>query len=425
MIQQKSSNIKLLTDYTPNNSFDAFPFGLYECTPAAEIAMYYGFTSVHRLKPSDIDPEANQIVDSLNSVFPCHESDQKLFNTKEKATLIKMYREGRFPSLPNPIMLYYEKPLTQQKSKSTYKHSCSIDIIGVEKSISEALVIQSSLAILEDAGFSNLEVEINNTGDDESRNRYESELKLYIKTSLGLMPDNMKDACRTDPYMLFSFNNTLAEKLQNNAPEPIAYLSDKNRKHFTEILEYLEGLGIAYSIKNNLLANRKVQSQTIFRIISKDLPSTNREIISARGMRYSALGRSLGFRKEIPAMGVYLSYIAPLSNRKKSLTKRINPNFCFVHLGFDARLKSLKIINDLRKKRIPLCHCLTREKLTPQMSFAGKLNLPYMIIIGQKEAAEGTVIVRSIENRSQETIPLTKLYDHLRKLKRRKTRVIV
>ena len=93
------------------------------------------------------------------------------------------------------------------------------------------------------------------------------------------------------------------------------------------------------------------------------------------------------------------------------------PKIFFIQLGFDAKLKSLKIIEDLRQSKVPLLQALSRDKLGAQFSSAETENIPYTMIMGQKEAVEGTVIIRDMNNRSQETIPVAGLLSYLKKLK--------
>ena len=93
------------------------------------------------------------------------------------------------------------------------------------------------------------------------------------------------------------------------------------------------------------------------------------------------------------------------------------PKIYFIQLGSDAKLKSLNIIEILRKAHIPIAQSLSKDSLGPQLAVAEKLAIPYAIIFGQKEALENSVIVRNMENRSQETVKIPHLLEHLKELK--------
>ncbi len=420
--------LKLLTSHVPLHSFEAFPYGHYECSPAAETAMYYGFTPVKALRSTDIEPEVKKVIADQPHLLTGQNRERQLFNFLEKAQIIKMYRQNRIPELPHPLLLFYEKPLAKvQHTDDTFRHHCSLECVGAKGAVAEALIIQTSYAILEEEGLSNLTIEINSTGDAESRHRFEAALHQYIRSHLSVMPEQMREACRKNPYALFSFNDAFAEQLQEEAPQPISYLSESSRKHFCEVLEYLEALGLPYYINSSLLARKNLQSHTIFRILNSEPTAVNsakdsgskqkNELVSGYGMRYTPIARPLGFRREVPAVGAYLVYKTSLSSKRRSRKSKIRPRFSYVHLGFEAKLKSLQVIDMLRRKRIPLHHSLTKDRLSSQISAADRLSLPYLIIMGQKEALEDTVLIRNLQDRSQQTVPIKKLPYYLKTLK--------
>ncbi len=136
--------------------------------------------------------------------------------------------------------------------------------------------------------------------------------------------------------------------------------------------------------------------------------------------RYDYLGKILGAKKDIPAMGMALGVdrIVESSWYKKLMLRILKkPKVCFIQLGFEAKLKSLNVIDILRKAHIPIYQTLSKDSIGAQLAIAEKLEIPYALIFGQKEALEGSVIVRNMENRSQETVKLDKLCEHLKSLK--------
>ena len=92
------------------------------------------------------------------------------------------------------------------------------------------------------------------------------------------------------------------------------------------------------------------------------------------------------------------------------------PLVCFVQIGFEAKLKSLQVIEMLRAAKIPTYQSLSHDKLSSQLQIADNQKIPYAIIMGQKEAMENSVIVRCMANQSQETVPLPNLQKYLEKI---------
>ncbi len=140
----------------------------------------------------------------------------------------------------------------------------------------------------------------------------------------------------------------------------------------------------------------------------------------AGGGRYDYLGKQIGGKKDVPAVGISISADRVLLMPwYKKLSPRIlkKPKIYFIQLGTEAKLKSLNIIEILRKAHIPIAQSLSKDSLGSQLAIAEKLAIPYALIFGVKEAIENSVIVRNMQNRSQNTVKLSKLLDYLKEMK--------
>jgi histidyl-tRNA synthetase len=217
------------------------------------------------------------------------------------------------------------------------------------------------------------------------------------------------------------------------------------------VLEFLDALKLTYRINTNLVRGLDYYTHTVFEITeipterpeeifaenTTQIDATNQEkedkkkkieredaenapLSIAGGGRYDYLAKRLGSKKDIPAVGSSIGVDRVLlSPNYKGGAPRIvkKPKVYFIQLGFEAKLKSLEIIEILRSARIPVMHALNKDSLGTQLGIAEKMQVPYALIFGQKEALEGTVIVRSMLTRSQETISLGKLADYIKNIK--------
>ena len=123
----------------------------------------------------------------------------------------------------------------------------------------------------------------------------------------------------------------------------------------------------------------------------------------------------------MPAIGV--SLCLEKTGRKNetlkmsAITKILNPQICFMQLGFEAKLKSLRVIETFRVAGIPVIQSLAKDKMAGQVGMAEKNHTPVVVIMGKKEAMEDSVIIRDSATRSQETVPVTDIAVHLKKYK--------
>jgi histidyl-tRNA synthetase len=294
-----------------------------------------------------------------------------------------------------------------------------MDSLGSEKSILDALVIKTAWTVLCEAGATNLSIDINSIGDKECRASYIRELTSYYKKHLSVLPPVDRERLKVNPLRILDSKEEKTIELNQNAPDTLSHLCPACKKHFKEVLEYLEEMEIPYTINKCLVRGLSYYTRTVAEIMIED-PETGKKITIAGGGRYDYLGKVLGSKKDIPAVGMSIGvdriveapWFAKLSPR---IIKK--PKIYFIQLGFDAKLKSLNVIEILRKGKIPIAQSISKDNLGAQLAVAEKLNMHYAIIFGQKEAMEGSVIFRDMTNRSQETVKLAKLLEYIKELK--------
>lgn len=381
---------------------------------SAEAALYYGFSYINApvITRDDLHKTKNLLEIELTKKDE-EKKDTLGIHPEEKVALLRTYLEQNMHTWPQPVMLYYEGAiLPEGMRKKGGEKIFHMDILGTTKSIAEAMLIKVAYEILKEEGYTNLIVNINSIGDKESMARFCRELANYYRKNIEALSPHCRQAFKKDPYDVFECKNDKCQTLKDSAPNPISYLTEASRQHFKEVLEYLETLDIPYRIHNSLICSRKLWSQTAFEIVENETNS-----LLATGVRYNQIAKKIGFRKELGSIGISVSYKKP-KDEKKAVPKPIKaPKVYFIQLGFEAKLKSLQVIEMLRQAKIPMTQSLGRDKLLGQIQSAENSKIPYTIIMGQKEAMDNTVIVREMITRSQEIVPLANLQAYLKKIK--------
>lgn len=370
-----------------------------------EAALYYGFTPTKNLQ---ISKEDINKASSLKDSFSKNNNLSWIFSqgfAEERASLIRNYIENEMSSLPQPILLVHESTNIKERAKDT----TNLEIIGATKSITEALLIKTTLSILKDNGYKDFVIEINTIGDKESSNKFSKELTNYFKKNLNSLPAHCRQNFKKDPFYVMSCEECDSAKIKENAPTSISCLSDESRVHFKEVLEYIEIMEIPYKINNCLMPDKKYCSGTIYKI--KD--ATNEETLAV-GFRYDGFAQKIGNKKDIPGAGIKIFL------KKKAVVKKISklakPIAFYIQLGEEAKHKSLEVIEILKKEDIFIYHMLGRDKFGSQFALVEKSKVPYVIIMGKKESLENSVMVRENSTRTQKTIPLKDLAEYLKNL---------
>lgn len=345
----------------------------------------------------------------------CRTSKEPFLTTEEKNQVIKTFKKmTEKKGLFSPMMVYFDKPVLINKKSTpnlrTHK-IVNLDIIGIPQSVAEAIIINTSTRILKEEGYKKIFVDINCTGDRDSLSKFMPELLNHYKKHSDMIDCKCKNVVMKKTLAPLSCDHKSCQPVIENAPRPINYLSEQSRQHFKEVLEYLEEMAIPYRINNNLISDNNHYSKIIFEI--KDAEKENTLAI---GGRYDDIANKIARKRNLMAVGVSMKF--KKSKNNKAYSNKINtPKIFLVQFGFQAKLKSLEIIDILRQQKITIHQSIHENKLSDQFDKAKKMKVPYMIIIGQKEALDDEVIFRNMLNVSHDVVKINKLPQYLKKLK--------
>jgi len=399
---------------------------------AAEIAIYYGFKPIETpiLEKEELFSrsvgEETDIVSKEMFSLKTKGGDHLVLRPEFTASVMRSYVEHGMFSLPQPLMFYYYGPCFRhenpQRGRYRQFYQFGLEILGTKKSIADATIINLTRIILEEAGIINLKFKINSLGDSDCRGVFRRELVNYYKKNLKGICADCRERLKTNPIRLLDCKNPACQEIKKGAPETISYLCAACKAHFKEVLEYLDALGINYEIDNTLVRGLDYYTRTVFEVFIEKMGDDGAvdSLALGGGGRYDNLAKSLNVKKEIPGVGVSFGVdrIVELATYAKLVPRLVKkPKVFFIQLSFDAKLHCFEVIEALRQAKIPVQHSLSKDSLSAQLGLAEKIGVPFTIILGQKEALDGTVIVRNMDSRSQDTIKVVKLAEYLKKIK--------
>ncbi len=274
--------------------------------------------------------------------------------------------------------------------------------IGSDRAIADAVVIRALSALARDLYHEDPVVRVNSMGDKETRARYARELGNFFRKRAALLPEDCVTCAKRDAIEAAEL--VLKRAAASDVPSPTDYLSDASRKRFEDLLEYLEETETPYELARELLARGSAWHETCFEIMAG-------EKRVAWGSRYGELAR-LFFPSAHPAVGGALMVATDGAKMPKPSLQR--PRFSFVHIGDEAKHASIRLAEEFRKARVPLAQDIGVESLTEQLHLAERRNPPYLVIMGRKEALEGSVILRNRATQDESVLPVDGLADRLK-----------
>jgi histidyl-tRNA synthetase len=382
---------------------------------ATEVAIYYGFSPFEAPIANKDDIAKTRAFKKAEGLGKASRNESSAINydVLESATMLRIYHE-KFLNQSQPIMLALNGFAGEGKNKKTVEKKIDLEIMGSNRSVAEALSIATSIAILKEYKYEDLVVEINSLGDRESISRFTRELTSYFRKNISSLPAKCRQTFKEDVLSVLACDNKNCEVINEEAPKALSCLSDYSREQFREILEYLEKLEIPYEINNCLVGNRDITAQTVFEIKGKANEHAHQEILAV-GTRHDLLAKKFGYKKEVPVLSVKLDFKNQIKN--KDLVRKIEkPKLHFIQLGLDAKYKALGLIEFLRQNHIFINQALSRDKMGSQLGMAEKMKIPYVIIMGQKEALDNTVMIRNTKTRSQQTVSMKDLPEYIKNL---------
>ncbi len=295
-----------------------------------------------------------------------------------------------------------------------------LEIIGDRESSAEGLLFQTAQSILNEYGHKNITASINSIGARESVAVFTQALANYFRPRLGDLETSCREAFKESTFAPMRCRHQKCMDARAEAPQSLNYLSEPSRRHFKEVLEYLESLGIAYTVDPTHVGSEHYSSKTIFSF-GNSTDDTPAETPLVYGERYDHLAKKLGMRKSIPALQATFFFDTESPREKITLLKRAprEASVYLIQVGLQAKIRTLLVGEDLRKAHIRVATTLHKNSVCEQMDEARGLGVPFVVIIGQREVCEGTALVRHILTNQQETIPLSQLSLYLKDRVRR------
>lgn len=374
---------------------------------ASHAAHHFGFSPLEKLKEHPA----------------CKECEVKV---QHKATAQDKKNDALFGMLTGGMCSYFDHKLngiegpslfyTTEQVPRTGDIAVTFQILNVKKSIAEALLIQTIHSLLNDLGYIHHSVRINSLGDADSSSRYIRDLTNFLRKRLDDMPPQARELMKEHSILALMHLIEKEHELAQKSPSPLEYLTDLSRKHFREIVEYLDLSQTPFDIDPRLMGHHECYSDALFAfdILDENQVREQNSPLYIRGGRYSAFVSKMA-KSKIPAVGAVLILKDKKAPVKIPLTRvKYNPSVYLVQLGFGPKVKSLLLIDELRHAGISVYQNIISDSLSEQLRHAESKNVRYAVILGHKEFMDGNVIVRDLHNQSQENIACSTLTNHLK-----------
>lgn len=362
--------------------------------------------------------EGTDIVEKEMYSFKTKGGDSVTMRPEGTAPIVRAYIEHGMKSLPQPVKLYYLSPMFRheqpQGGRLRQFWQIGTELLGEPGFSADAELIFILWKIFEEMGLKDsITLQINSIGDSNCRPDYKKALKDYYKNKLKKVCAPCRTKFKKNVLRMLDCTQSECKEISAKAPQIFDFLDDECKTHFKNVLEFLEEAKVPYILNPYLVRGLDYYTRTVFEIWTEE-----NSIALAAGGRYDKLIETLGSQKTEAAgwaIGVE-RVIEILKNKNIKIPKtRQEPKVFLTQLGDLAKKRSLIMFEQFRKGGITLKASFTRDSIKSQLRIANKLGVRFTLILGQREALDGTIILRDMESSVQETLPLEGIVEVIKK----------
>ncbi len=332
--------------------------------------------------------------------------------------------------LPGVLRAYYQQKVYETSPFSKWQYSGSIvkqdkagraisdyvfgfEVFGSFNHLTEAQVIGGVWELLKGLGLEDCVLEINHIGQDDCQEDYSRTLEDFLSGKKYQLCDNCNEHLQGRILNVFRCDNLDCQALLSEAPAVLDFLSEESRKHFTNILEALDELGIPYQL-NPLYAGSTGSSKT--NLVIKYKLKGETVIIGEGGYHESLMQNLCGKSYCCFGFSGSLSGLRKILEANKVAAAREQKSDVFlVPLGELAAKRSLRLFRDLTQEKVSVYDHFGNMGVKNQLKAAEAFHAPIALIMGQKEAIDEMVILRDVKSGMQEIISYDKIVQEVKK----------
>ncbi len=329
------------------------------------------------------------------------------------ASVVRAYIEHSLGAVRGLVKVWYAGPMFRQERPQAGRfrqfYQFGAEAIGSLDPALDAELINLNYDILRDLGIDDLRLEINSIGMPEDRKAHREAFIQFVEPDLKRYCQDCQRRFRSNLLRMFDCKENSCQNLLSDAPVVFDYLLDENRRHFDEVLKYLEIADLPFTLNKRLVRGLDYYTRTAWEFKSGKLGS--QDSISGGG-RYDLLVGQLG-GSPTPGIGFAagIERILMAMPSRNGSSHREEFGF-FIAIG-DQKFKAeaFKLLKAIRSIGLPADIDYLGRSLKGQMKQADKSGLSHAMILAESEVARGKVAVRNMQNSKQFELTLIDIYN--------------
>lgn len=350
---------------------------------------------------------ATDIVEKEMYTFPDRDGTSLTLRPEGTAGTVRAFIEHNRAAEPLPQKYFYIGPMFRherpQAGRLRQFHQFGVESFGTSDPRVDVEAVALLWRLLSDLGLPDLTLEINSLGSVGDRAAYKPILLTFLAQQEASLCANCRRRMETNPLRVLDCKMPECRTATESAPKLTDHLAPEARAHFDQVLAGLQAIGVPYKLNPRLVRGLDYYCLTSFEITSTHLGAQN--AVGAGG-RYDGLVETLG-GPSVPAIGFAVGLERVSLMLPETMSSSLHECIYYVAaFGENGTKLGLVLLDELRRLGLSAQCDYRAVTLKAHLRQADRSKCRYAIILGDDEAGRGAVILRNLESKAQEEIPL-------------------
>lgn len=293
----------------------------------------------------------------------------------------------------------YERP---QAGRYRQFHQLNVEAYGLAGPDVDIELIAMSARLWKRLGFTGLKLELNSLGLADTRVRYRAALVDFLSRHESALDEDSRRRLSGNPLRVLDSKVPATQAIVADAPSILQYLDAESAAHFDGLQQGLVDLGIEFTVNPRLVRGLDYYTKGVFEWVTTELGAQG---TVCAGGRYDGLVEQLG-GSPTPAVGWAsgMERLILLLQAQQAALPPSGPHIYFCTLGDTAHRAAIPLAEHLRSE-IPGLRLMLNAgggKLQAQMKRADRSGAELALILGDAEAAQQQVQVKSLRGGAAE-----------------------
>lgn len=297
-------------------------------------------------------------------------------------------------------MFRCERP---QAGRKRQFHQVGVEATGEPNPLADAECIALQQHLLSVWGLTDSKIQISTRGTREDRQPVTDGLRAALQPHLNDLCGDCQRRIDENVLRVIDCKNENCGRIVDQIPSAIEFMSEESRAYLDQVIQALQAMGIEVEVDPKLVRGLDYYVHTVWEITHGALGSQN---AIAGGGRYEiALGK-----KGVPGVGFAMGMERVITSLEACgvTADQFAPKggIWLISLGEAALAENMKLARELRGNGIRCGMELETKSMKAQMRKANRVTAEKVIIRGEDELANGTAIIKDMNEGSQETLSL-------------------